>query len=64
MRESYDLRAAPIHELRFLLRQGRMVFYPPPCGLSYALMFLGEGVGEFFGYLRVDVVELRFGYGF
>ena len=28
-------RAAPNNELRFLLRQGCTVFYPPPCGLSY-----------------------------
>ena len=43
MRECYEFRAAPIDELRFLLRQGRMVFYPPPCGLSYFYIAIENG---------------------
>jgi hypothetical protein len=45
----------PIKELRFLLRQGRMVFYPPPCGLSYVYRFgraFGVGLPEF----EVDIL--------
>ena len=55
MRECYELRAAPVKELRFLLRQGRMVFYPPPCGLS--LFEVGVG-GEGFG-VEVGLVVVR-----